>query len=538
MVLDVAHLDFEAIVLGAGVAGIHQIKTLVDLGVNAVAVDGADDVGGTWFNNRYPGARFDSESYTYGYSWSSELLEEWAWTERFSPQPETLRYLNHVVDKFDLRRHMRFGRRVESMHWSEEDHSWTLTFDDSEQLTTRFVFTGLGLLSVPTLPRIDGLDTFEGQSWHPFHWPHEPVDLSGKRVAILGTGATSIQIIPEIAPLVESLTVLQRRPNWAAPLHNSPIDDAEMADIRSRYDEIFARCAETAAGFIHGADSRSFWDVPAEERLAFWDELYEGSGFGIWLQNFPEIFFDEEANAEFSEYIANRIRERVDDPELAEKLIPRDHGFGVQRVPLETNYFETYNRDNVRLVDISHEPIERVTPTGIQTTDDEYDFDIIIWATGFDSFTGAYDRIDIRGANGTSLINKWNNGPITYLGLTNHGFPNLLMIPGPQAAVTNFPRAIESSVDWATALMEHCRSSGRTRFEAREEEEAAWFEEVKGYYERLLIGSSQHWMTGYNSNLDGHEFGNIRYNVYNGGGPRWQTAIDAVADGFETLDFA
>ena len=327
---------FEVIVIGAGVAGIYQIKRLVDLGVHATVLEADPDLGGTWYNNRYPGSRFDSESYSYGYSFSRDVLDEWHWKEHFSSQPENLRYLNFVADKFDLRRHMQFGCRVDAAHYDEPANLWRVRVADGRTLTCRFLVTVLGLLSIPTLPRLPGMDDFRGPSFHTFHWPHEPVALAGKRVGIIGTGATAIQVIGEIADKVGELTVFQRRPNWCAPLNNRPISPAEMAGIRARYDEIFATCARTPGGFVHEPDRRGFQEVPREERLALWDRLYDEQGFGIWLQNFREIFTDEDANEEFSAYVADRIRERVKDPATAEKLIPRDHGFGVQRVPLET----------------------------------------------------------------------------------------------------------------------------------------------------------------------------------------------------------
>ena len=263
-------LDYEVIVIGAGVGGIYQIKRLTDLGVKATVLEGADDLGGTWYMNRYPGARFDSESYTYGYSFSRELLDEWHWKERFSGQPENLRYLNHVADKFDLRRHMQFNTTVAAMRWDEPSCTWEVTLDDGRVLTARFVITALGLLSIPTPPRFEGMEEFQGQSFHTFHWPKEPVELAGKRVGVIGTGATAIQVIGDIGPKVGELKVFQRRPNWSAPLNNGPISDEEMADIRARYDEIFATCARTPGGFEHEPDRRGFWNVTREERVALW----------------------------------------------------------------------------------------------------------------------------------------------------------------------------------------------------------------------------------------------------------------------------
>jgi cation diffusion facilitator CzcD-associated flavoprotein CzcO len=527
-----AEPDYEAIIIGAGVCGIYQLYRLVELGVSATVLESGADLGGTWFWNRYPGARFDSESVTYGYSFSKELLQEWDWKERFSGQPENLRYLNYVADKFDLRRHMQFGCTVESAHFDDDATLWRLHLDDGRELTARFLILAVGLLSAPTLPRYEGLDSFEGLSFHTYNWPEEPVELSGKRVAVIGTGATAVQVIGEIADKVGDLTVFQRRPNWCAPLHNGEISADEMADVKRRYGEIFATCARTPGGFIHEPDRRPFFEVPREERLAKWEKLYGEPGFGIWLANFRDIFMDEEANAEFSEFIADKIRSRVNDPVVAEKLIPRDHGFGVQRVPLETGYYEAYNRDNVHLVDLQEAPIERIAPTGIRTTERDYEFDIIIYATGFDAVTGAYDRIDIRGVDGQPLREKWRDGPVTYFGMQVAGFPNMIMPTGPQSASasTNFPRGIELGVDWATELLQYMWKNGYTREEATPEAEAEWAAHVADLYRIMLLRKAQGWFTGYNSNVDGHEQGTIRYLVYNGGTPKFRARITDAAD--------
>ncbi len=523
---------YEAIVIGAGVCGIYQIKRLQDLGIDSVVLDTAGDVGGTWYWNRYPGARFDSESYTYGYSWSQEVLDEWHWKERFSPQPETLKYLQFVTDKFDLRKHMRFNITVEAMDWNEADGIWELSLADGRKTSCRFVIMGVGLLSVPTPPRIEGMDDFEGQSWHTFHWPKEPVDLAGKRVAVIGTGATGIQVIGAIAPEVGSLTVFQRRPNWSSPLHNAEISEEEMQAIRDRYDEIFETCARTPGGFEHEPDRRGFWNLTREERHAAWDELYEMPGFAIWLRNFVEIFVDEKANAEFSEWMADKIRSRVNDPEVAEKLVPKDHGFGVQRVPMETNYFDAYNQDNVELVDITENPIERMTANGIRTTEAEYEFDIVVFATGFDAVTGAFDQIDITGVDGVKLRERWSDGPVTYLGMFVHGFPNMVMPTGPQSgsASTNFPRGIESGVGWTTEMLEYLLEHDKTRFDATPEAEEEWTEHVAAMYDMVLMRKAKGWFTGYNSNVEGHEEGTLRYMVYNGGAPKYMRTLREVAD--------
>jgi cation diffusion facilitator CzcD-associated flavoprotein CzcO len=533
-----AKSHYEVIVVGAGVAGIYQIKRLVDLGIEATVLDSAPDLGGTWYWNRYPGCRFDSESYTYGFSFSKELLDEWHWNERFSGQPENLRYLNYVTDKFDLRRYMQFNCKVEAAVFDEARDLWRLRISDGRELTARFVVLAIGLLSAPTLPRLEGMDDFKGRSFHTYYWPHEPVELTGKKVAVIGTGATAIQIIGEIADKVSELTVFQRRPNWSAPLNNSRISEQEMADIRSRYNEIFAACKRSPGGFEHEPDRRGFYEVTREERLALWDKLYEEPGFGIWLANFKEIFMDEAANAEFSAYIADRIRRRVKNPETAETLIPRDHGFGVQRVPLETNYLEAYNRNNVHLVDISKTPIERVTDKGIRTTARDYEFDIIVYATGFDAITGAYDQMDITGIGGEKLYDKWKDAPSTFLGMLTNGFPNLLMPTGPQSAsaTTNFPRGIENGVNWCTDLLQHMWDRGLTRANPTREAEERWTAHVTKMYEIMLMRKAKGWFTGYNSNVPGHEEGRPRYFVYNGGTPKYVGIInDVAAKGYEGI---
>jgi cyclohexanone monooxygenase len=532
--------NYEVIVIGAGVAGVYQVKLLADLGVDATVLDTAGDLGGTWYWNRYPGARFDSESYTYGYSFSKELLNEWHWKERFSGQPENLRYLNYVVEKFDLRKYMQFNCKVEAARFDEHNDLWRLQIDDGRELTCRFLVLAIGLLSIPTPPRFKGMETFKGRSFHTYNLPHEPVELAGKKVAVIGTGATGIQVIGEIADKVGDLAVFQRRPNWSAPLNNGPISEAEMADIRSRYDEIFKTCARTPGGFEHEPDRRGFFEVNREERLALWDRLYNSPGFAIWLRNFREIFTDEKANAEFSEYVAERIRQRVKNPAVAEKLIPRDHGFGVQRVPMETRYFEAYNRDNVHLADISETPIEEVTETGIRTTERHYDLDIIVYATGFDAITGPFERIDIRGVGGASLRDRWSEGPATFLGMFVHGFPNLLMPSGPQSgsASTNYPRGIETGVTWCTKLLEYMWAHGYTRADATLEAQERWTAHVTKMYSTMLMRKAKSWFTGYNSNLPGHEYGKTRYLVYNGGAPKYVSKIsDVAANNYEGIVF-
>ena len=385
------NLNYDAIIIGAGVCGIYQAYKLKQMGKNFLLLEQGSDVGGTWYWNRYPGCRFDSESETYGYSFSEELLEEWNWTEHFSPREETEKYLQFVVEKFNLRQHMMFDQRLVSAIWKPGISGWELTTNTGKVLTSRFLLTAVGLLSSPTLPRYEGVESFKSLSFHTFNAPRKPVEFAGKRVAVIGTGATGVQLISEIADKVGSLTVFQRRPNWCAPLHNSQITPQEMTDIKNRYKEIYSLCYKTPSGFYHDVDPRKTFDVAPEEREAFWEELYASPGFGVWLGNFKDMLVDSEANTEFTKFIAKKIQQRVTDPKVADKLIPKDHGFGTRRVPMETNYYEAFNQDNVQLIDIGENPIERITEKGIQTKDMHYPFDIIIYATGFDAVTGAFD---------------------------------------------------------------------------------------------------------------------------------------------------
>jgi len=522
-----ATLDFDAIVVGAGVSGLYQLYKLRELGLRALVLETGTNVGGTWYWNRYPGARFDSESWTYGYSFSRELLEEWNWAEHFAGAPETERYLNYVADRFDLRRDIQFRSRVEAAHYSDETRSWDVILEDGRHYRARFLITAIGVLSAPTMPRIPGVDTFKGQSCHTAHWPKEPVQLEGKRVAVIGTGATAVQTIQTIAKDVRQLTVFQRTPNWCAPLHNSTISEEQMREIRDRYTEIFARCHETPGCFIHSPDPRSALEVTPEEREALWEKLYGEPGFGIWQANFRDILVDRDANALISEFVARKIRQRVKDPAVAERLIPKNHGFGTRRLPLETYYYEVYNLPHVKLVDINETPIECITPHGIKTSDAAYEFDMIIYATGFDAITGAFDRIDIRGIDGRRLKDEWRDGPQTYLGVLVEGFPNMLMAMGPHAGLGNFPRAAEYNVNWVTDLIRHAHERGLTRIAATPAGTARWTDHVKEMGQGLLANEVDSWMTGINRNIEGKQTRKIMR--YSGGYPAYREHCDAVA---------
>ena len=526
--------DYDAIIIGAGMSGLYQLYRLRELGMRVRVFEAGTGVGGTWYWNRYPGARFDSESYSYSYSFSQELLEEWNWSEHFAGQPETERYINHVADKFDLRRDIQFRSRVAAAHWQEATRSWDVTLEDGSLHRARFLITAIGPLSAPTMPRIEGVETFQGQSCHTARWPKEPVRFEGKRVAVIGTGATGVQTIQEVAKTAGHLTVFQRTPNWCAPLHNSRIDAETMAQIKAGYPEMFKRCQETFACFLHTPDPRGTFEVTPEEREAFLEKLYAERGFGIWQGNFRDILMDRAANAAISDFVARKIRQRVKDPAVAEKLIPKNHGFGTRRVPLETRYYEVYNQPNVQLVDIKETPIERITPTGIKTSDADYEFDIIIYATGFDAITGSFDRIDIRGVDGVLLKDTWKNGPQTYLGVLVEGFPNMMMLMGPHTALGNIPRSIEYNVDWVTGLVRHARDHDLTRVAATDAGVASWTDHVKSLGVGLLSNEVNSWMTGINRNVEGKQTRIIAR--YSGSAPAYRARCDEVAaKGYQEL---
>ena len=520
---------FDAIVIGAGIAGIYQLHRLRELGLSVRVFETGGGVGGTWYWNRYPGARFDSESYTYGYAFSEELLQEWNWSEHFSPQPETERYLNHVVDRFDLRGDIQLRSRVAAAAWDEAARQWNVTLDDGRTYRSRFVVTAVGPLSADTLPRFEGIHDFKGQSFHTYRWPHEAIDFAGKRVAVIGTGATGVQVIQTIAPLVGSLTVFQRTANWCTPLHNKKITEEEQEKIKAGYPAMFELLRQTPGCYIHVTDPRGTFEVTPEEREAFWEGLYSEPGFAIWMANFRDVLTDLKANALFSAFVAAKIRKRVKDPAVAEKLIPKNHGFGQRRVPQETGYYEVYNLPHVKLVDTVETPIQRVTETGIACSDQAYDFDIIIYATGFDAVLGSFDRIDIRGVGGVTLKEYWAEGPKTYLGMMSAGFPNLLTIVGPHNASTrcNIPRCIEQNVDWASELINYASAHQVTRFETTADAETDWSRHVEELAEGLLYTLVDSWMTGVNTNVEGR---NVRRVLqYQGGAPQYRERCAAVA---------
>ena len=488
--------QFDVMIIGAGVTGLYALYRLRALGLSVRAFEAGGGVGGTWYWNRYPGARFDSESYTYGYSFSEALLQEWDWQEHYAAQPETERYLNYVADKFDLRRDIRFHARVASAVFDEGEDRWQVHLEDGHRARARFLITAVGSLSAYYIPDFEGLDRFTGTWCHTGRWPAEGMDLAGKRVGVIGTGATGVQLITEIANDVGHLTVFQRTANYCAPLRNGPIDPDTQRQIKASYPDIFQKCRETAGSFIHQVDPRSAMDVAPDERLEQYERLWAAPGFKKWLANFHDIMVPGKANEDYAAFVRQKIRERVKDPVVAEKLVPKDHLFGSKRLPCESGYYEVYNRDNVLLVDVREAPIERITPTGITTRDAEYALDVLIFATGYDAVTGSLTRIDIHGTGGQTLQEKFAEGPRTYMGIQSAGFPNLFTMPG--AGAGNFTRGCEPLVEWVRDCIGSMRAKGLTRIEATPQAEEAWRAHVAEAGATLLRSKANSWFVGAN----------------------------------------
>jgi cyclohexanone monooxygenase len=493
--------DFDAVVIGAGFSGLYMLHRLRDtLGMSARVFEAGDGVGGTWYWNRYPGARCDSEAYIYCFSFDKDLLQEWQWSGKYPEQPEILRYLNHVADRFNLRRDIQFNTRVTAAHFNEADNCWEVQTDKGDRVTARFVITGIGCLSSGQVPNIKGRESFRGESYHTGSWPHEGVDLTGKRVGIIGTGSSGVQAIPVIARQAAHLFVFQRTPQYTIPARHGNVDQKVLQDIKSRYDEVWEKARTSAGGFPIDPSERSALEVSAEERRAVYEAGWAQGGFSFVFGSFGDIATDLRANATASEFIRSKIREIVKDPETAEKLVPTDHPFTSKRALIDTNYFETYNRDNVTLVDIRHAPIQEITPKGIRTEDQEYDLDVIIFATGFDAMTGSFLKMDIRGRNNLALGEKWAEGPKTYLGLATAGFPNLFMITGPgsPSVLSNMPVSIEQHVEWISDLVEYLRERDIQVVEADPAAETEWVAHVNELAEQTLFPLADSWYLGAN----------------------------------------
>ncbi|MCU1452061.1 MAG: steroid monooxygenase [Acidimicrobiales bacterium] len=525
--------DVDVLVVGAGITGIYQLHRARKAGFSAQLLEAGAGVGGTWFWNRYPGARFDSESYTYGYLFSKELFEEWEWQEHFAGQPEIERYLNHVVDRFDLRRHMRFGARVSSAVVDEASGTWTVTLDDGSEIRTRFLIAATGVLSVPYQPDVPGRDDFRGEAHHTGSWPSTPVDFTGKRVAVVGTSSSGVQVVPTILDDAASITVYQRTANWCTPLNNAPITAEEQAQLRADFEHLCEILNTSISGFAHPVNERAAFDDSPTERQAFYEKMWNSPGFMKLTSNYADLLFNEAANAEWCAFIAEKIRGIVRDPATADRLIPNDHRFGQKRPPFVRGYFEAFNDPKVALVDLRETPIVQLTETGIETADGVREHDIIVWATGFDFGTGALARMGIRGRNGLELTEHWADGPTTFLGLQTRGFPNLFFPGGPHAAAGNNPRYNSDQVDFVTDVLVHATERGYDIIEVTAESEERWTRMVDRGAAKTTFGTIGQYV---GSNIPGKP---KRYLLNTGGRPKlFEVIADVVATDYQAFELS
>jgi cation diffusion facilitator CzcD-associated flavoprotein CzcO len=522
--------DFDALIIGAGFAGLYALYRLRGLGLRAHAYERGDDVGGTWYWNRYPGARCDVESMFYSYSFSPELEQEWEWTELFPAQPEILRYASHVADRFDLRKDISFGRTVTEAVFDEAAGRWTVTTGDGRHTTARFLITAVGCLSASRVPPFPGLDIFLGETYHTGQWPRDGVDFTGKQVAVIGTGSSGIQAIPVIAKQAEHLTVFQRTAAYSLPARNRPLRADEVAKIKAEYPRLRAenRVAPSGAPVRRPPVGRAL-EVPKDRRRAEFEQRWEAGGT-TFMTTFTDTLRDAAANEISAEFVRERIREIVRDPATAELLTPRDYPIGTKRICLDTSYFATYNRDNVTLVSVKETPIERITPAGVLVGGTEYAVDAIVFATGYDAMTGPLNAIDIRGPGGRPLRGKWAAGPRAYLGIASAGFPNLFLLTGPgsPSVLVNMMVSIEQHVDWVTGLIGYARDHGIARVEARPEDEDRWVEHVNELAAATLYPKAASWYMG--ANVPGKPRVFMPY--VGGMGPYRETCDAVAADGY------
>jgi cation diffusion facilitator CzcD-associated flavoprotein CzcO len=525
--------DLDAVIVGAGFSGLYMLHRLRDvLGLSARVYEAGDGVGGTWYWNRYPGARCDSESYVYSYSFSDPLQQEWTWSSKYPEQPEILRYLEHVADRFELKRDIQLSTRVTAATFLEDRDRWEIRTDKGDVVTAQFLISAVGCLSTANVPPIPGLDTFEGDWYHTGAWPHDGVDFSGKRVGLIGTGSTGIQATPVIAADAEHLTVFQRTPNYTVPARNTPLSAEQMAEIKANYSEIRRLTRESFGGFPYSPSDKSAMDATPEEREATYEQLWaEEGGFKFIYGSYNDLLSNIEANDTAAEFIRSKIRQIVKDPVVAEALSPKDYPYGTKRPPIDTNYFETFNRDNVTLVDLRQSPITEITPSGLRTTAADYDLDIIVFATGFDAMTGSLLKIDIRGREGQTLRDRWAGGPVTYLGLQVAGFPNLFVITGPgsPSVLTNMPVSIEQHVEWIADCISYLDANGLTCIEATEKAEGEWVDHVRELSETTLFHRANSWYLG--ANIPGKKRVFMPY--VGGFGPYKQRCNEVAANRYE-----
>lgn len=521
----------DAVVVGAGAAGIYQLHRLREQGLRTRVFEAGDDIGGTWFWNRYPGARCDIESLSYSYSFSPELDQEWVWSEKYATQPEILRYLHHVADRFGLRRDITLRTRVTRAVYDEESRHWEVFTDTGERVIARFVVMAAGCSSTPKDPGVPGAASFAGDTYHTARWPREDVDFAGRRVAVIGTGSSGVQLIPEIAGRAAELTVFQRTAAFTLPARNRPIGAAELAEHKARYPWFRAEQRRSKGGSVVELPTLSALEVSAAERTAAYESAWQAGVLSAMLRSYTDLLVDERANETAAEFIRAKIRAAVADPETAERLSPRGFAFGTKRPCLDTDYYATFNEPHVRLVDLGRTPIEEITAKGVRTSEREWPADAIVFATGFDSFTGSLTAVDIVGKGGARLKDRWAAGPRSYLGLMSAGFPNLFTVTGPlsPSVLTNMMVSIEQHVEWITDCVGYLREHGVAEIDTTPEAEEEWGAHVAELAAGTLYPTAASWYTG--ANVPGKA---RVFMAYVGGLDRYRAKCAAVAEaGYE-----
>ena len=535
-----ATTELDAVVIGAGFSGMYMLKSLRDkLGMKVKAIEAGLGVGGTWYWNRYPGARCDSDSYIYCFTFDKNLLQEWEWSERYPEQDEILRYLEHCAERFDLKPDIEFGKRVIQTVYDEKAKRWTVRTDKGDVISARYVIAAVGSLSATNVPKFKGLDSFKGKAYHTSQWPHDGVDFTNKRVGVIGTGATAVQAIPEIAQQAKQLTVFQRTANYCVPARNGKVDPDLVRRRKADYDGVVKRIRESFFGQEHYFIPKSALEATPEEREREFDRMWDAGGFAFWLGNFQDMFFSQEANDLCADYIKRKIRRTVKDPVVAEKLIPKGYAYGTKRQPLDTNYYETFNKDNVLLVDASTDgPIEEITPKGVRAGGKEYEFDIIVMATGFDAMTGPLKNLGIKGRGGRTLSQEWEDGPQTYLGVAVAGFPNLFTITGPQSpsVLSNMPVSIEQHVEWITECIDHMRRNKLATIEATPQAQEQWGAHVSEIVNMTLMPGANSWYMG--ANIPGKPRRFLPYLGPEGVGGYRKKCDEVAAKGYEGFELS
>lgn len=527
---------FDVIIVGAGFAGLFAIHRMRQLGLRVRCIEAGDGVGGTWFWNRYPGARCDVESLDYSYSFSNELQQEWKWSSRFADQPEILAYLNHVADRFDLRRDIRFETRVMAMTFDEQRALWTVSTNNGNRIEARYCLMASGNLSVPRVPDFRGLERFKGQWYHSAQWPKDGVDFSGKRVALIGTGSSGVQMLPKLAAQASHVTVFQRTANYSVPARNAPIPEDDERAHKARYPELRKAGLKQSSGMSRiPIPTMAAQEMPADERTRLYEELWAKGGSARIMTAFNNLLRNEEANETLASFVRDKIRTIVKNPETAELLTPRDHPIGAKRLCVDTDYFESFNRDNVKLINARRAPIQEITEKGVRTTEAEYEVDAIVFATGFDAMTGALNEIAITGRDGRKLKDKWVNGPTTYLGIMVEGFPNMFIIAGAgsPSVKSNMVTAIELHVEWIANCLTYIRDRGATTIEAQADAEVKWVEHVNDVANGTLFPKADSWYMG--ANIPGKP---RVFMPYIGGIPAYIKACEEiVADNYRGFEF-